>query len=283
MKVLLPLFRSGYAFRSFQLAAAASENQLPVTMDVPTTTSPSTSFLAQRLPPLMEGSKRIILVRHAETDWNTRGLIQGGGFDVELNEDGHAQAQVLADELHHAFGDVGLDVVVSSHLARSEQTANIVSQAFLQGGAAATRKTPVRIINHKFGEMHFGNFEGLAIRGPECNDETRARFHDMGAIMHENKDVSWPGGESFHDVERRALAGLQQVLCGFADAQHVCIVAHGRFNKILLMALLGLTGKDSIQQGNTGINVLDVDSNEKWKAHAINYLEHAIKAKASSE
>eukprot|EP00977_Amphora_coffeiformis_P021142 scaffold8888_cov161-Amphora_coffeaeformis.AAC.8 len=45
------------------------------------------------------------------------------------------------------------------------------------------------------------------------------------------------------------------------------------------MSLLGLTGKGSIQQGNTGINVIDVDRHGKWKAHAINYLRHTDRAR----
>ena len=268
MKVLLPFLRTAYTFRSFQLSAT----EHPFSEGTMTTTT----ALARQLPALPEGSRRVILVRHAETDWNARGLMQGGGFDVELNEQGRQQAQVLADELRHSLPKV--DVVVSSHLARAAETADIVSSTFATDG-------PVRIINHKFGEMRFGDLEGLAIRGPNCKDETRRKFQAFNNIMHENKSIPWPGnaGESIKDVEERANAGLSQILRGFPGCDHFCVVAHGRFNKILLMSLLGLTGKNSIQQGNTGINVLDVDRNGKWKAHAINYLDHAQRAKASDD
>ena len=273
MKVFLPVLRTAYAFRSMQLSATEHPYAEGGARGTLTRT---TTELARQLPALAEGSRRVILVRHSETDWNARGLMQGGGFDVDLNDDGRHQAQILADELRNSLPKV--DIVVSSHLARSSETADIVSTAF-------EVDRPVRIINHKFGEMRFGDLEGLAIRGPECTDETRRRFQTFNSIMHENKDVPWPGasGESLREVEERANSGLSQILRGFPDCDHFCVVAHGRFNKVLLMSLLGLTGKDSIQQGNTGINVIDVDRKGNWKAHAINYLRHTKRAKASFE
>ena len=268
MKVLLPLMRAAYALRSTQLSATMTGEYFD-DFGVGTTTTTTTTGLARQLPPLSEGSRRVVLVRHAETDWNARGLLQGGSFDVQLNDAGRQQAARLAAELTAAVPR--LDVVVSSHLHRASETADIVQQAFGNRGDS----TSIRIINHKFAEMKFGDLEGTVIRGPDCTDETRRKFQDWNAVMHANKSLPWPGsGESINDVEQRATAGLNQILRGFPDAQHIGIVGHGRFNKVLLMSLLGLQGKDSIQQGNTGINVLDVDQDGNWKAHAINYLAH---------
>ena len=213
MKVLLPLLRTTYAFRSMQLSATADPSPFDegYGMMTKTTTATTTTMtgLARQLPPLADGSRRVILVRHAETDWNTRGLMQGGGFDVELNDQGRLQAQNLADELRNSFPKV--DVVASSHLARASETADIVASTF------SSDDSPIRIINHKFGEMRFGDLEGLAVRGPDCLDETRRRIQDWNHIMHENKSIPWPGtaGESIQDVEQRANAGLAQILRGF--------------------------------------------------------------------
>ncbi|MBG7617634.1 MAG: histidine phosphatase family protein, partial [Chloroflexi bacterium] len=40
---------------------------------------------------------RLILVRHAETEWNQQRRIQGGGSNIPLNEKGLAQAQDIAN------------------------------------------------------------------------------------------------------------------------------------------------------------------------------------------
>ena len=281
MKVLLPFLRSAYAFRSMQLAAEPADFGKPTVVTSRGTSASTPTGLARHLPELAPDSRRVVLVRHASTDWNARGLLQGGGFDVQLNEEGQAQAKALANELRRALPQ--LDVVVSSHLARSSETADIVSQTFRDHPATAAHHH-IRIINHKFAEMRFGEMEGLAIKGPNCKDETRRKFRDWNSIMHENHSIPWPGGgESIRDVQKRAHAGLAQILLGFPDCQHICIVGHGRFNKILLMSLLGLTSKDCIQQGNTGINVIDVDRHGSWKAHAIDYLEHTERSTQSTD
>ena len=40
----------------------------------------------------------IILVRHGETEWNVKGVFRGR-IDIELNETGRKQAQLLAEYL----------------------------------------------------------------------------------------------------------------------------------------------------------------------------------------
>ena len=44
------------------------------------------------LPPPEPGFRRVYLLRHGETDWNARGMLQGGGFDIDLNATGRHQA-----------------------------------------------------------------------------------------------------------------------------------------------------------------------------------------------
>eukprot|EP00977_Amphora_coffeiformis_P007147 scaffold1555_cov173-Amphora_coffeaeformis.AAC.27 len=89
MKVLLPFLRTAYVFRSMQLSGTtehpynnyADEGNGRGTLTTTTPTMATTTELARQLPVLAEGSRRVILVRHAETDWNARGCVQGGGFD----------------------------------------------------------------------------------------------------------------------------------------------------------------------------------------------------------
>lgn len=217
--------------------------------------------LSDTLPPLAPNSQRIYLLRHGQTDWNAQGRAQGGGFDIELNAVGREQAEVVASELE----GVPLDIVASSHLKRAHQTADILHS--IHPGAK-------RVVLHGLGEMRFGEFEGCALRGPLSTTETKERYQSVANTVRQSADVKWPGGgESTREVENRGRSALQQLLD--TEAQHIAVVAHGRFNKIMLSSVLyqDCTKHLDIVQGNTCVNVLDVSKTD-WKPQLLNYVEH---------
>jgi len=250
MKVLQPLIRGSLVVRS--LISGRTKTDVGV----------CTSALSKMLPRLDPGLRRLFLLRHGETDWNTRGLMQGGGFDVELNGAGKRQAELAADHLPK----VPFGVVASSHLARSSETADAIASKFPDA---------IRIVSPKLGEMRFGEFEGLPVRGPETTEETQEKFMSYRSIMQNNKSVPWPGGgECIADVEIRAQRGVQQLLRDYPHCDHLCVVSHGRINKILISSLLGFHEHELAAQGNTCINVLDVNQAGEWEARLINYVDH---------
>ena len=119
-------------------------------------------------PPTARTLVRVYVVRHGETHWNQRGRIQGGGYDVPLNDNGRDQAVRAA----RALRDIPLDVVASSSLSRAKETADIVweqqqqqrQQQHRGSGSGCTKtntKKPLRIVDPGFNEMRFGVFEGL--------------------------------------------------------------------------------------------------------------------------
>src|SRR5258708_29183342 len=63
-------------------------------------------------------SKKIYLVRHGQTDFNLRGIVQGSGVDSSLNDTGRAQALAF----YQAYGDVPFDKVYTSRLRRTVET-----------------------------------------------------------------------------------------------------------------------------------------------------------------
>jgi len=227
------------------------------------TTETLVTTLADILPPLAPNAQRLYLLRHGQTDWNAEGRAQGGGFDIELNQVGRRQAEIVADELD----GIPLDVIASSHLKRSRQTADIVHSLH--------HSDAKRVVMRGFGEMRFGEFEGYAIRGPLCTPERKAYYLGVAATLRESADTKWPGGgESTRDVETRGRLALQQLL-NDTQAQHIAIVAHGRFNKIMLSSLLyqDSTKHQDITQGNTCVNVLDFEGDE-CTSQLLNYVDH---------
>lgn len=223
---------------------------------------------ASLLPALEPGYQRIYLLRHGETEWNRLGKYQGGGFDIELNEDGKEQASRVAALL----SDMPLDVVASSHLQRAFVTAGHIHDQ---------QPRAIRVVDEGFGEMRFGDMEGTIVKGPYADlDPVRKQaFQTQINAMMKDHSLPWPGqsGESFQQVELRATDALDDLLDSYPQYSHFAVVAHGRLNKILLASLLNMKDNDgkNVVQGNTCVNVLDrCLSTSEYYAHLINYTEH---------
>jgi broad specificity phosphatase PhoE len=190
-------------------------------------------------------------------------MMQGGGYDIHLNANGIDQAQAAADELRHA----PLELIASSHLERASKTADMVH---------ALHPNADRMTRTNFGEFRFGKFEGLALHGEHQDVEMKKEFDEVNENIYEDMNYAWPGddGESTGQVNTRMRSALDDLLS--AANRHICVVGHGRSNRVLLASLLygdPLQHRD-IQQGNTCINVLDVDLDGNWTAQVINHVEH---------
>ncbi|KAJ1453560.1 histidine phosphatase superfamily [Pelagophyceae sp. CCMP2097] len=201
----------------------------------------------ESLPPPAPHVLRLYLIRHGQTDWNAEGRIQGCSVDRPLSDVGEAQANAVANALQ----DVPLDAVGSSTLMRASQTADAILRA---NRNAPRRLAPAFALR----EMNFGSLEGQVPAGTPEYEEVNEAWA-AGEL-----DRRWPGGESPNDVSARGVLALADVVMAEWDAQrprHVAIVAHGRFNKIVLAALLegyGVQRCGEISQDNCCINVLDV-------------------------
>lgn len=232
--------------------------------------------------------KRIYLLRHGETNWNARGLIQGGGFDIDLNDNGKWQAQQVAEELERRLADniekEPVMLLASSHMQRAKQTASIVRE-HLSSKLPNLKIVPNRQLSlDNFGEMRFGELEGLAIRGSEVREESLQRYRVHADRIHGSLDEAWPGeGETMREVQDRGVAGLERLWKEFPNVDVIVIVAHGRFNKILLSSVLygDALRCSEIQQGNTCINIIDCEEAEDgslcYKEVQLNFVKHTEK------
>ena len=72
----------------------------------------------------------ICFIRHGETDWNTKGLMQGRD-DVPLNENGKNQAKNASLCLKNALDrcDFKFDKIITSPLSRASYTAERIGEA----------------------------------------------------------------------------------------------------------------------------------------------------------
>jgi broad specificity phosphatase PhoE len=197
---------------------------------------------------------RILLLRHAETDWNRERRFQGWR-DIPLSPTGREQAESAARLLAAS----PLAAVWSSPLSRARETAALI---------AAPHKLTVHEAD-AFKEMGFGEWEGLT------RDEVRERFPDAHRAWAETPhDAAWPGAETLGAVRARALAGLDE-LREAHQGQTVCLVSHGITSRILILEALGL-GLDRLWSlGLSSAGISELEFRDDWTAlHRMNSLIH---------
>ena len=166
--------------------------------------------------------RRLVLLRHGQTDYNVGGRMQGH-LDSMLTETGVEQAASVAPEIARLVPDR----VISSDLKRAVDTADLVSAAC---------GLPVKY-DARLRETHLGEWQGRTV----------AEIEDgwPGAIATWRSDPGWapPGGESRIEVVRRSLPVVEELDEEFATGDPdttVVLVAHGGLIAGLVCGLLAL-------------------------------------------
>jgi broad specificity phosphatase PhoE len=149
----------------------------------------------------------ILLLRHGQTDWNREPARCLGWAGVGLNETGRAQARECA----RALEGRGLQLIVTSHLARARETAAVLRDEL--GG-----DLPV-VADPRFAETHRGEWEQRLFR-EIIEEEPDAWRH----YREQPETFRFPGGESLAGQQRRVLAALRDVL---RDGRSTLVVTHG--------------------------------------------------------
>ncbi len=179
----------------------------------------------------------LVLVRHAESQWNARGLLTGWG-DPPLTRRGRAQA--AAAGRHLAAGGAGFDVVHTSALSRAQESAALICAA--TGGTDLTIHSDWRL-----NERHLGALEGLskAEVSQLFGNPARRRWRDdpralpppldPGDPRHPRRDPRYacladrqlPNGEDADAAGRRALAAWHDaIVADLRAGRRVLVVAH---------------------------------------------------------
>jgi broad specificity phosphatase PhoE len=160
--------------------------------------------------------RRLTLIRHGLTDWNSSGRFQGHS-DVPLSSEGREQAALLRE---YATTFTDLDVLVSSPLLRARETAAIVFP----------HARPIE--DERLRELHFGSFEGRTIEENRSHPEWGTWFEDPF-------DRPTPGGESYRQLRERVVEWFDEATSRF-DGAHVVAVSHSGTLQMLLTHLVGV-------------------------------------------
>ena len=199
--------------------------------------------------------KTIYLVRHGQTDYNLRKIVQGSGIDSELNDTGHAQARAF----YESYGHIDFDAIYVSELKRTHQSvAPFVSE-----------NRPLHILA-ELNEINWGTLEGKEPTPERYNHflETAAKWKkgDYSAAV--------DGGESIENMTKRQQKALEKIMSDPHETILVCM--HGRAIRTFLCLLTQEEFKnmDKFPHENLGLYILEHETNQQFKTITFNNTQH---------
>lgn len=161
----------------------------------------------------------ILLIRHAQNDWVKKKRLAGWLPDVHLNQVGIEQAESLSERL----AGLPIEAIYCSPLERCVETAQIVSQP---------HKLEVQTMP-EIGEVRYGRWEGKKLK------KLARKKRKWYAVQHYPSRFRFPGGESFSEVQLRAVKGIEEI-CNNHPGEVVAAISHADVIKLVLAYYLGL-------------------------------------------
>ena len=182
----------------------------------------------------MTTKTELLLIRHGETEYNKKSIIQGQ-TDTELNASGIKNAAKTAEFLK----DYEFDHIYSSDLKRARKTASFIAD-----------KLDIEIKeSKKLREIDFGDWEGLKL------EEIAAQYPDnMEAWRIDPLTNGAPGGENLSEFAARINSFFNQLLEEH-KGEKLIVVTHGGVIKIYLRDVLAVKSQNfkQFQIDNTSL------------------------------
>jgi broad specificity phosphatase PhoE len=188
---------------------------------------------------MVSSPRKIYLVRHAESAWNSERRVQGTALQVALSPMGRAQALLLGGRLRA----LPLEAVYSSDARRTLETARL----------ALGEDFPVRI-SEEIRELSLGEWEGKLIS--DLRDEDPEKLE---AWYRKPSTVRLERGEDLVRFRKRVVSFMDgKAASGAGD---VAVITHGGVICIYLTHILGMHLDDlwSFSLPNASITTVVLD------------------------
>jgi molybdenum cofactor cytidylyltransferase len=183
--------------------------------------------------------RSIYLVRHAAVDKQAVKTFIGS-TDLCLSAQGIQQAELMKER----FSQLPIEAVYCSTLKRSRDTAGIIAEGC---GKQAVAKPELN-------EIELGEWEGKSFE--EIKGEYPSEFEARGRDLFNYKT---PGGESFREVQQRALRAFDDIVG--STTGDIVIVAHSGVKRSIIANLEGISIKECFgrEQGYGCIDIINID------------------------
>tara|TARA_Y100001970_G_C14257571_1_gene876653 strand:+ start:8801 stop:9424 length:624 start_codon:yes stop_codon:yes gene_type:complete len=203
-----------------------------------------------------------IIVRHAESNWNKKGIFQG-----QKNPKLSSNGLIQASKIHLALKGIRVDYIYSSDLERAKNTAQILNSKL---------NLPIEMTEN-IREIGFGQWEGL--KRNEVQDKYPHEFYQWirnGLILEKIQ-----GAETLNNVTTRLTQFIADVKLRHTDDKNIVVVSHGGTIRILAKMLLGLSIEQpiSMSTNNTGISIIEssiTNNDSRPTLHHWNQIHHLL-------
>jgi broad specificity phosphatase PhoE len=184
-------------------------------------------------------SKKIYLIRHGQTDFNLKGIVQGSGVNSDLNETGRQQAEAF----YARYKDIPFKKIYTSALIRTYQS---VSKFITSGIPHESEKA--------LNEISWGMWDGKL----PTSEMNSVYWQIVNRWKEGDLEAKIEGGETPIQVKERLIPMVEKLLQPEDSPVLVCM--HGRAMRILLSMLTGqsLAVMDSFPHENLCLYVLEV-------------------------
>jgi probable phosphoglycerate mutase len=202
--------------------------------------------------------KIVYLIRHGETDYNLKGIVQGSGVDASLNETGRQQSEAFFQKYKH----IPFKKIYISSLKRTFETVS----SFISLGIPFERHSGLN-------EISWGDKDGKIVN----SDDQEYYRQIIDCWKRGETDRCIEGGESPEDVQNRQRSVLEHILSR-PEENLILICMHGRAMRVLLATLLHercLKNMDRFEHQNTCLYILKF-VNEKVQIEKSNDISHLL-------
>ena len=215
---------------------------------------------------------RLVLVRHGQSSFNAKGLIQGRTDDSLLTDNGYEQALKAGK----ALSKINFDKFYSSPLVRAAETAKTIQKSF--------NKKQNIVYDENLLEVDLSEWSGLKI------EEIKNKFPEIYPIWKndpENLILKRKDNKTYKPIQElfdQAALFIEDVLKIYSDKDdvNILVVGHNAILRCLILLLLGKPkqGFRKIRLENASFSILNISRKEnsfKTQIECLNQTSHLNK------
>lgn len=197
-----------------------------------------------------EPRRRLLLIRHAESQANVTGSLHCAVPGPPLSEAGHRQAADLAATL----GGEPIVAVWASTMTRAQQTAEPLAEKL---GLPVRTRPDLR-------EAFIGDLND------RHDDEAHQLFDELSVRWYLDGDLSArrPEGESGHEIVERVTACLREIVADLPAGGTAAVVSHSAALRLTIPRVaIGVTPEYTLRNhlANTAHAEVEIHGDDDWR------------------